>query len=159
MSPLFLKLSSKQKRLILTAKLLVNIKTQTFYSCLILTENFLVSIKTQKFYSCLILTKVSQVFNIIESLVILFYICSNGSIIRKISFEDFIAMDLIESLCDYKQWFYHYTILSTRIGTQVIVKADKFCVLFSILKKSLLNLLMLLFYRNSCQRNRWHRSS
>ena len=34
------------KLLILTAKLLVNIKTQNFYSCLILTENFVVSIKS-----------------------------------------------------------------------------------------------------------------
>ena len=57
MCPLFLKLSSVLKLLILTAKLLVNIKTQNFYSCLILTENFLVNIKTQNFYSCLILTE------------------------------------------------------------------------------------------------------
>ena len=46
MCPLFLKLSSVLKLLILTAKLLVNIKTQKFYSCLILTENFVVSIKS-----------------------------------------------------------------------------------------------------------------
>ena len=43
--PLFLKLLSIFKVLILTAKLLVNIKTQKFYSCLILTEKFIVSIK------------------------------------------------------------------------------------------------------------------
>ena len=46
MCPLFLKLSSVLKLLILTAKLLVNIKTQNFYSCLILTENFVVSIES-----------------------------------------------------------------------------------------------------------------
>ena len=46
MCPLFLKLSSILKLLILTAKLLVIIKTQNFYSCLILTENFVVSIKS-----------------------------------------------------------------------------------------------------------------
>ena len=46
MCQLFLKLSSVLKLLILTAKLLVNIKTQKFYSCLILTENFIVSIKS-----------------------------------------------------------------------------------------------------------------
>ena len=46
MCPLFLKLSSVLKLLILTAKLLVNIKTQKNYSCLILTENFVVSIKS-----------------------------------------------------------------------------------------------------------------
>ena len=57
MSPLFLKLSSIQKLLILTEKFLVDIKTQCFYSCLILTENFLVNIKTQNFYSCFILTE------------------------------------------------------------------------------------------------------
>ena len=46
MCPLVLKLSSVLKLLILTAKLLVNIKTQDFYSCLILTENLVVSIKS-----------------------------------------------------------------------------------------------------------------
>ena len=46
MYPLFLKLSSVLKLLILTAKISVNIKTQNFYSCLILTETFVVSIKT-----------------------------------------------------------------------------------------------------------------
>jgi hypothetical protein len=46
MCPLILKLSSVLKLLILTAKLLVNIKTRDFYSCLILTENFVVSIKS-----------------------------------------------------------------------------------------------------------------
>jgi hypothetical protein len=46
MCQLILKLSSVLKLLILTAKLLVNIKTQDFYSCLILTENLVVSIKS-----------------------------------------------------------------------------------------------------------------
>ena len=57
MPPLFLKLSSISKLLIVTAKWLVSIKTQSFYSCLILTKNFLVNIKTRNFYSCLILTE------------------------------------------------------------------------------------------------------
>ena len=39
MCQLILKLSRVLKLLILTAKLLVDIKTQDFYSCLILTEN------------------------------------------------------------------------------------------------------------------------
>ena len=46
MCPLFLKLLSVLKLLILTAKFLVNIKTQNFYSCLILTENFVVRSKS-----------------------------------------------------------------------------------------------------------------
>ncbi len=54
MCQLFLKLSSVLKLLILTAKLLVKIKTQNFYSCLILTENFVVSIES--FHPLLILT-------------------------------------------------------------------------------------------------------
>ena len=48
MYSLFLKLSSVLTLLILTAKLLVNIKNQKFSSCLILTENFVVSIKSFK---------------------------------------------------------------------------------------------------------------
>ena len=46
MCPLFLKLSSVLKLLILTTNIPVNIKTQNFYSCLSLTENFVVSIKS-----------------------------------------------------------------------------------------------------------------
>ena len=52
----------------------------------------------------------------VESLEILCYICSNGSIIRNIPFEDFIAMD-IPSYISLNQLKYYVTYVAIVLHT------------------------------------------